>query len=54
MPNRFTGAMIIHCHILIHADEGMTMVGKVVNQGKAKLIQKSHQLYLIILQISRK
>ena len=33
MNHKFTGKVVIHCHILNHEDTGMMMTTQIVNQG---------------------
>ena len=33
MADRFTGTVVLHCHILYHSDGGMMIVGEIVHQG---------------------
>jgi len=33
MTDKFTGPLVIHCHVLSHGDGGMVMVVDVVTKG---------------------
>ena len=47
MAHKFTGEVVIHCHILVHEDLGMMMTVEIVDEGEiAKTLSTNYLQYI--------
>ena len=49
MAHKFTGEVVIHCHILVHEDLGMMMTVEIVDEGEIAKTLSTNYLRIHIL-----